>query len=115
MGVSMIGKQRRTPSALSPRDAFFSFPPSSPTVPSVPSSISPHHSSKTSVPAKLRNQKVKLSFCFLFAWKSFILYTRLRIDDTIGFKDVCPIDNSSIRMHVINGENSQVLVVSEVY
>ncbi|MPC14421.1 hypothetical protein E2C01_007186 [Portunus trituberculatus] len=58
MGVSMIGKQRRTPGVLSPRDVFFSSPPSSPTLSSVSSSISPHHSSKNSVPPKLRNQKI---------------------------------------------------------
>ncbi|XP_063608204.1 uncharacterized protein LOC134782598 isoform X5 [Penaeus indicus] len=37
MGVSMIGKQRRTPGILSPRDVFFSSPPSSPTTPFSPS------------------------------------------------------------------------------
>ncbi|KAK3875471.1 hypothetical protein Pcinc_019657 [Petrolisthes cinctipes] len=36
MGVSMIGKQRRTPSVMSPRDVFFSSPPASPTVPFSP-------------------------------------------------------------------------------
>ncbi|XP_076060504.1 connector enhancer of ksr isoform X4 [Oratosquilla oratoria] len=36
MGVSMIGKQRRTPGFVSPRDVFFSSPPSSPTVPLSP-------------------------------------------------------------------------------
>ncbi|KAG7160275.1 Connector enhancer of kinase suppressor of ras 2-like [Homarus americanus] len=80
MGVSMIGKQRRTPSVMSPRDIFFSSPPSSPTTPNKPGVVSPVVSSttssisttatypiapyphnimgKTSTPAKLRNQKI---------------------------------------------------------
>nr|XP_045594567.1 mucin-5AC-like isoform X3 [Procambarus clarkii] len=80
MGVSMIGKQRRTPSVLSPRDIFFSTPPSSPTPTNQPAAVlSPGSSSvssisttvtypianfphglvgKTSTPTKLRNQKI---------------------------------------------------------
>lgn len=58
MGVSMIGKQRRTPGIMSPRDLFFASPPSSPTLASVPSSTSPHQGNKTPVPPKLRNQKI---------------------------------------------------------
>ncbi|KAK7072019.1 hypothetical protein SK128_024975 [Halocaridina rubra] len=65
MGVSMIGKQRRTPGVLSPREVFFASPPSSPglmsptllssnaTSPSVSQSL------PTYSPAKLsRNQKI---------------------------------------------------------
>ncbi|CAL4118337.1 unnamed protein product, partial [Meganyctiphanes norvegica] len=39
MGVAMIGKQRRTPSVLSPREVFFASPPNSPTTPFSPSAM----------------------------------------------------------------------------
>ncbi|XP_064082102.1 uncharacterized protein LOC135198457 isoform X2 [Macrobrachium nipponense] len=73
MGVAMIGKQRRTPAVMSPREVFFTSPPASPTVPfssnvpplsspalqavAIPSSTS--HSLSLSTQNKVgRNQKV---------------------------------------------------------
>ncbi|XP_066981930.1 serine-rich adhesin for platelets isoform X1 [Macrobrachium rosenbergii] len=73
MGVAMIGKQRRTPAMMSPREVFFTSPPASPTVPfssnipppssptlqavAIPSSTS--HSLSLSTQNKVgRNQKV---------------------------------------------------------
>lgn len=82
MGVSMIGKQRRTPSIISPREIFFSSPPSSPMTPYSPDQsvlLSPGSSStsgilttatcvvtscahnlsgKISTPSKMHNQKI---------------------------------------------------------